>query len=112
MEKRIQRVEKLLKQLVSELIKENINEDLGLITVADVIVTRDLQQAKVYLSLINLPNKEAVLKALEAKKQEFQRYLGRQLKMRYTPKLTFLIDKRDMDINHVEKLLEEIKDGS
>ena len=112
MEKRIQRVEKLLKQLVSELIKENINEDLGLITVTDVIVTKDLQQAKVYLSLINLPNKEAVLKALEAKKQEFQRYLGRQLKMRYTPKLTFLIDESEKDINHVEKLLEEIKDGS
>ena len=112
MEKRIQRVEKLLKQLISELIKENIDEDLGLITVTDVIVTGDIQSAKVYLSLINQLNKEVVLKALEVKRQEFQRFLGRKLRMRYTPKLFFIIDEKDIDINHVEKLLEEIKDDS
>ena len=112
MERRIQRVEELLKQLISELIKENINEDLGLITVTDIIVTPDLKQAKVFLALIDIQKRKEVLAALEKKKKDFQHYLGQKLKMRNTPRLIFLIDERNTDINRVEKLLEEIKDGS
>lgn len=109
MDKRIRKVEELLKQLISELTKENVPEELGLVTITDTIITPDLQKAKIYVSVLESENAPKVFDLLEKNKLGFQHQLGRQLKMRYTPKLEFVLDESQQEINHVEEILKGIE---
>lgn len=109
---RVQKVEELLKQQVSILIRENLPEELGIVTVTDAEATSDLKQAKVYIVLVDKSKEEQVLKALTAKTADFHHFLGKTLKMRYTPRLTFKLDASKDKIDRVEALLQEIDHGN
>ena len=105
---RVQKVEELLKQQVSVLLRENLPEELGIVTVTDTEVTPDLKQAKIYIALINKEARKRVFKEIVQKSPDFQRYLGKTLKMRSTPRLTFVIDESEAKVDRVEELLKEI----
>lgn len=109
---RVQKVEELLKQQVSVLLRENLAEEFGIITVTDAEVTPDLKQAKIYLALINKDKEEQVLKILVKKTPDFHYILSKRLEMRYMPRLTFLIDKSENKVDRVEALLKEIDHGT
>lgn len=108
---RVQKVEALLKQQVSVLIRENLGEEFGIVTVTDVEVTPDLLQAKIYIALVDKDKEDKILKVLVKKTPSFHYYIGKHLEMRCTPRLTFTIDKSENKVDRVEALLKEI-DGT
>lgn len=109
---RVQKVEELLREQVSVLIRDNLAEELGIVTVTDVTITSDLKQATVFIALVNKEAEKRVLKALIDKTPAFQHHLGRILKMRSTPRLTFKIDQSETKVDRVEALLEEVDRGA
>lgn len=98
----------LLKQELSKLIKEELAEEYGIVIVTDVVPTRDFKEAKVFISCLDKSSQEEVARALELKKPQFQRYLGQNLMMKFTPRLEFLSDKNQEKVDKIEKILQEI----
>jgi len=110
MNNRIERVGELLKQELSKLIKAEISEDYGIITVTDVIVGGDFKEAKVFISCFDKIYEQKVVDELKKHKLQFQQYLGRNLTMKFTPRLEFMIDKNQDKVEEIEKILQEIKE--
>jgi len=108
MTRRVQKVGKLLKQILAGMIKANLTEDYGIVTIMDIDLTADLKNAVVYISCLEKQTENEVLKALEAKTKDFQHYLGQKLKMKYTPKLVFKLDRGQEKIDRVEEILENL----
>ena len=106
---RVQKVEELLKQQISILIREKLPEGLGMVTVTDVQTPPDFKLATVFIALIPDDKEREVLAALAKLTPELQHTLGKQLKMRNTPKLIFKIDRSREEIDKVEEILKEIK---
>lgn len=111
MSRRVQKVAELLRELLAELIKENLSEELGLVTLTAVNVSNDLKEATVYISCYDKSSEEEVLRTLEQQTRGFQRQLGRQLVMKFTPRLTFKIEQGLEKINRIEEILNEIKNN-
>ena len=111
MSRRIQKVAELLHELLAELIKENLSEELGLVTLIAVDVSDNLKEATVYISCYDKSSEEEILRTLEKQARNFQHQLGRQLTMKFTPRLTFRIDQGLEKINRIEEILNEIKNN-
>jgi ribosome-binding factor A len=85
--------------------------------IKDVTVTRaevspDLQQAKVYVSLMGSEAaQQDCLKALQRASGVVQKALGEHLKTRYTPAVEFVIDKGIKNSLEVTRLLNEAMVG-
>lgn len=109
---RVERVSALLKRELSLLIEEDFSESFGVISVSDVFVSPDFKNAKVYLSFLNDDKEELILTKINKKAYEYQKLLGRKLKMRYTPKLNFHIDVSLDKVNKIDSLLKEVDNES
>ena len=110
--RRIEKVSALLQREISNLLNQDLVENYGIITVSSVEVTADLKDAKIYISVLNQENENLVLEKLERSRVQYQKILGRKLKLRQTPRLEYLIDHFQEKVNNVEKLLKEINHGS
>lgn len=92
---RRRRVESLIQEEIASMVLMNEIKDPRidrLLSVTDVTVSRDYQYAKVYVSLMG-ERKESVLEALNHAAGFIQKTLGRRIRLRSTPKLTFLFDE-------------------
>lgn len=108
MTRRVEKVSELLKQLLAEMVKETLADEYGMVTVMDVDLAQDLKNAVIYISCLEKKNQETVLKILNLQAKAYQHQLGRKLEMRYTPKLSFKLDRGLDKINRVEEILETI----
>ena len=109
---RVQKVGELLREQVSELIRRNLPEEMGIITITNVEVANDLKQAKIYITLIDNSQAQKVLQVLTEKTPDFRHFLGKTLEMRYTPRLVFKLDESKDKIDRIEALLKEIDRGA
>lgn len=109
MTRRVQKVAKLLKQQISVLIKKEINEEYGIITVTAIDVTPDLKEAKVYISCFDKNYEKEISRDLGNSVLEFQHVLGKKLQMKFTPRLIFIADQSLATIDRVEEILEEVR---
>lgn len=65
----------------------------GLVTVKGVNVSKDLQHAKIFVSVLgSAEDKEFTVESLNENVLEIQNHVGRTLKMRYCPKLKMVVD--------------------
>ncbi|OGD57320.1 ribosome-binding factor A [Candidatus Berkelbacteria bacterium RBG_13_40_8] len=111
--RRVQGVSALLKREISMLMHEMLAEEFGLVTLTDIKVTADFKEATVYITVLDKEKEEQVLGRLEEETPEYQKTLGRKLRMKFTPKIRFEIDSCHEKLANVEKLLKEIdKNGS
>ena len=107
---RVQKVEELLRELVSNLIREQVPEEHGMITVTDTEVTADLKSATIFVALMNKTDEQKVISVLNKLAPDFQRELGKSLALRYTPRLIFKIDVGDEKIGRIEEILKDINE--
>lgn len=108
MTRRVQKVAELLKQMLAGMIKANLAENYGMVTIIDVDLTADLKNAIIYISCLEKQYQDEVLRELNLRTKDFQHYLGRKLQMKYTPKLDFKLDRGLEKINRVEEILENL----
>lgn len=75
-------------------------------SVLEVVVTKDLSQAKVYFSVLDPDASEETLLALKRASGFLQREIGRVLKSRLTPKLVFVYDDTDIRGRNMSELID------
>ncbi len=111
--RRVEEVSALLKREISMLIYETLAENFGLVTLTDIRVTADFKDATCYVTALDKEKEEQVLAELKENTPKYQKILGRRLRMKFTPKISFEIDNYYQELDKVEKLLKEIdKNGS
>jgi len=83
-----------IKELIATTIETRVKDPrLGFVTITDVRVTGDLQQASVFYTVLgDVQAHEATAAALSSAKGMLRSELGRALGLRITPKLEFFLD--------------------
>lgn len=106
MKNRIPRLNSLIKKLLSEALLEELDLEPGvLLTINEVSVSKNLQQALVKVSIFPQENTKEAMGALKKKQKYLEYYLLKKIKIRLIPKLVFEIDKRLEQAAAIEKLI-------
>ncbi len=110
MSNRIQRVNSLIKNELSQILLKEIDfpKDI-LVTITWVEVSRNLNQAKVYISVIPKEQFDRIFKVLNKGIYNLQQKLNKRLKMRPIPRIKFVKEEKVVEAARIEELLEEIK---
>lgn len=107
--RRIERVCELVKQQISEVVQELSLTDCGLITITSAIISPDLKEGRIYVSVIGSDDQQRrALAVLEHNHGRIQHELSRRIVLKYTPRLKFLLDETEARAQHIEHLLDEL----
>ena len=110
MPKEYARSERLASQIQRELaslIQSGLKDPrLGMPSILEVQVSRDLAYARVYFSVLNPEDADDCLEALNRASGFLQREIGKQLKSRVTPKLSFIYDDTDIRGRRMSDLID------
>jgi len=115
MTKRTERLNSLLKEVLSEVIREDVkNPNVAeLITITEVDITKDLHHAKVYISVIGTEQqRKETIDALQSAAGFISTIASKKVVMRYFPSLKFILDTtvdKQMKIDSLLKKIEEEK---
>lgn len=110
MTRRTERINDLLREEISELLRREVKDPRvgGLVSITEVQVSSDLRNAKVYVSVLGSDEeKSSTLRALSAASHFLQRALGRRLTIRRTPELTFVTDDTLEEGSRILSLLDQ-----
>ncbi len=91
---------------INSLINNEI-DDLDFVTVTDVELTKDLQDAKVYVNSLMDNQEEYILKTLKNKEGFLKKEIAKSIKMRKIPNLIFKYDKSLENYNKIDKILKD-----
>lgn len=104
---------RLIQKELSELFqRENIISFQGaMLTVTNVRVSTDLSLAKVFISLFNAKDKQALLNEIKNNTKEIRKRLGAKIKnqVRHVPELAFFIDDSLDYVENMERIFRNIK---
>jgi ribosome-binding factor A len=105
------RVGEQMKKELGEIISRKIKDPrIGFVTVTDVQVTGDLQQAKVFISVLgDEEQRQNTLKGLAKAKGFIRSEIGQRIRLRKTPEIIFEFDESIDYGNRIESLLHEIQ---
>jgi len=91
---RMRRIDEAMKQVLSEEIPTLKDPRIGFVTVTTVETSRDLDHAKVWVSVFGTDRqRERTLEALAGARGVLQARVNRSLKLRRTPQLEFVYDR-------------------
>ncbi|WP_409275711.1 30S ribosome-binding factor RbfA [Neobacillus sp. SCS-31] len=110
MSHRANRVGEQMKKELTDIIGRKIKDPrIGFVTVTDVQVTGDLQQATVYISVLgDEEQRENTLKGLAKAKGFIRSEIGSRIRLRKTPEIVFEFDESIDYGNRIETLLTKI----
>jgi ribosome-binding factor A len=95
--RRVERVASLIKREVSQMLLHGIKDDRvgsGMVSITDVDVSRDLQHAKVFVSIYGTEDAKAeTMAGLESASGYVRSHLGQHLRLRRTPEVIFVEDR-------------------
>ncbi len=108
---RVERVNSLIRQEISELLQRQVKDPrLGdFIAVTEVSTSPDLKYARVFVSRIGSEEeKQKTLSALASASGFFRKELARRLKLRYIPELSFKWDDSIEQGDHLLRLIDKV----
>jgi len=110
MSHRANRVGEQMKKELSDIIGRKIKDPrIGFVTVTDVQVSGDLQQAKVFISVLgDEEQKENTLKGLAKAKGFIRTEIGHRIRLRKTPEIFFEWDESMEYGNRINSLLHQL----
>jgi len=112
MSQRIARVNELIKRELSQIIVREIEPPEGsLITITRVETSRDLAEAKVWISIFPITKANELLKILLRRAGYLQKFLNKKLIMKSVPGIKFLLDRSEVRASQVESILNKIEEG-
>lgn len=111
MSKRVNRVAEQMKKELGDIILQKLKDPrIGFVTVTDVEVTGDLQQATVYISVLGSDKeKDQTLKGLSQAKGFIRTEIGQRIRLRITPEIEFKFDESIAYGSRIESLLSQVK---
>jgi ribosome-binding factor A len=109
MSERMRRVNEAVRAVVAEAIGSLKDPRIGLVTVTGVVVTPDLGEATVYVSVLGGAKKRrATMVGLDSARGVLQARLGRELTLRRTPHLVFAYDPSVEHGVRMTKLIDDL----
>jgi len=111
--RRIERVNSLLREVITEVIQREVkNPHLPeFISISHVEVSKDLQHAKVFISVIGEETlREKALKVLQSSKGFISSRASKKVSLRYFPELLFLLDDSVDKQMKIHDLLTDIEE--
>ncbi|HCR67052.1 MAG: 30S ribosome-binding factor RbfA [Oceanicaulis sp.] len=104
------RAGELVRRAVSDIIREGRVHDphvnTAAVTITEARTSPDLRHATVYVDLLGGGDRNAVAEALNHASGFIQRELGKQIELKFTPKLRFAVDDRIEDVAQVDAVLD------
>ena len=107
--KRVDRINRQILDILSDILIKNIDLSyLGFITFTSVDVAPDLRTAKVFYSVLfgKLPGSKVDVE-INKKQKAFKKFMSPQLSLRYTPDITFILDKTLAYSEKIDNLLKD-----
>ena len=108
---RIEKLQELIKQEVGKMLIYDIKDPrIGFVTVTEVEMTGDLREAKIYVSIMG--NDEQIKNSMEGLQSALgfvRREIGKRIRLRFTPEISFAPDKSLDYSEHIQKLLLKIE---
>lgn len=110
--RRIARIEELLREELSALIQQGVKDPrIGFVTVTRVKVSADLSHAKIYVSAMgDARAKERTMGGITSAAGYIQRMLAGRIKLRFMPRLEFVLDDSVDRGFHIEEILKKIEE--
>jgi ribosome-binding factor A len=107
---RTERLAQLIQRELALLIQQEIKDPrLGLVTVSEVVISRDLAYAKVYVTIYADEAKIATnLKILNHAAGFLRTMLSRRIIARTIPQLSFIYDKTLIEGNRLARLIDNV----
>ena len=109
---RIDQINNLMQKILAEMIEKDFCASRNvLVSLIRVECSGNLQEAKVFISVIPDKERENIVSILEKNAWQFQEKLNRKLRMRPVPKIIFVGDELPEQAQEVETILEKLKDS-
>ena len=107
---KIERINKAILEEVSKILMREVkNQDLKFVTITDAETTSDLSYTKIYYTVMD-KDQDLIQKELEKASPFIRTKLAEKIDIRHTPELKFIYDKSISYGEHIDKLLNEIKE--
>ena len=110
---RVRKVADRIRVVVAEMLERRIKDPrLGFVTVTDVRVSGDTQNASVFYTVLGERDElEGTAAALESAKGLIRSEVGKKLGMRHVPTLDFIHDALPETARHIDDLLEKVREA-
>lgn len=109
MGERLRRVNEAVREVLSEALGELKDPRIGFVTVTGVETSADLRHARVYVSVLGSERRrDATLAGLAAAHGVLQARIGRELRLKRTPQLTFQYDPTVEHGVRMSRLIDEV----
>ena len=110
---RVRKVADRIQVVVAEMLERRIKDPrLGFVTITDVRVSGDTQQASVFYTVLGEEEQVAAsAAALESARGLIRAEVGRQLGMRHVPTLEFIHDALPDSARHIDELLAKARES-
>jgi ribosome-binding factor A len=107
--KRSVRVSDLIRKETADIIMNRLRDPrIGFVTVTGARVSDDLRHATIFISVLEDRKRDLTIRALTSSASFVRSELGRRLKMRYIPDLSFRIDEAVDYGRKIDRILDEI----
>jgi ribosome-binding factor A len=106
---RMEKVQKVAREILGESIQTLKDPRIGFATVTAVKITSDLRHARVFVSVLGSEEeREATMAGLKSAAPVLRSELGRQMRIKYLPDLTFELDEGPDVAARLEELIKKI----
>jgi ribosome-binding factor A len=106
---RIQKVQKVAREVLGEAIQNLKDPRIGFVTVTAVRISADLRHARVFVSVLGTEEeRRATMDGLASATPHLRAELGHEMRIKYLPELNFELDTGPETAERVERLIRQI----
>jgi len=109
--KRSDKIADLIQKETSQMLMRGLKDPrIGFVTITKVAVTEDCRTARIYFSVTgSLEDRARTTEGLNSAKGYVRKELGRRIRMKYTPEISFQFDPSIEYAIHIGEVIEQIK---
>ncbi|MCL0083519.1 30S ribosome-binding factor RbfA [Thermodesulfovibrionales bacterium] len=112
--KRSKRLGALLREEIADIIITKVQDTrLGFVTVTDVDLSKDLKNARVFISILDDRDRDrdVTIEILNSARGFIRNEVSKRVRVKFIPTIEFRIDRSIDHGGRIEKLLSEIREG-
>lgn len=109
--RRTSKVGQMIRDALVEVFRFDLNHmNMGLASITDVEISPDLHFARVFISGFKEDEAKKVIEELQNSRGRIRGFLGKRIRLRYTPELDFKWDETTARAGRIEDLLAKARD--
>lgn len=112
MSSRMRKVNSTIREVLADEIEQLTDPRLDMVSVTGVDTSPDLRSATVFISTLDLDRAPEAVAALTRASSRLQDALARQVRMKYTPQLSFAVDSGVVEGEKIESILRHLRPES